>query len=307
MVNVIVFTSIFLNIFKRCHPLNENLICFFYKTLMIYTLFCKGNMLNNKGTPYYMNQLFIPYYIYSIFNHLDFSMIDIYMIVHHLCALNFLSRSKYSPYSVNFLHGNLVLADYPNVISELYYKIKNEHRNENNEIVCDSFFIFYKLIFGIMNSYILCRYNLNNNFRDKLLKNMVLKKSMQHKYCWDLMSNFTMVIMYIAIIFKIKTKLKNNQIFSNSLNSCCILSFFIINYKIIMSRNNGQISNISLGNYKIGEDYSNFLKKTSKISLVIYYYNKLMDYNILKLRTGGRNLSLSNKKFNFKKILGIIV
>ena len=96
-----------------------------------------------------MNKFFVTYYLYSILNHLKFNMIDIYMIFHHMLVLNFLVRDKYSSNQINFIHGNLILADYLNVISPIYCDMMNISGKNRNKfrIFSDLFFILYKSVF----------------------------------------------------------------------------------------------------------------------------------------------------------------
>jgi hypothetical protein len=286
----IFFISIFLNLLKRIHPLNENIICFCYKTLIIFTLFSKGNLIK-KGLPAnYMNKFFIPYYIYSIFNHLDLNYIDCYMIVHHLCALNFLCRDKYSNNSVNLLHGNLVLADYPNVITEIISKYTGKERSNTIKNYCDGFFIVYKILFGTFNSYLYSIYCLNPKVKSKIMKQINSENINGADYEWDSMSNFTMFIMYIAIIFKIESikKTCNNKYLDKFFKGACLTSFIIISRNLLMAGNNGNIINKN-----IVDNYSKTFNKMSIINIVVYYYKMMIKDNLLK-----NNLSI---KYNENK------
>ena len=81
------FSICTLLIYLKNYKLSENIICAFYKSLIIFNLFCKNNMINNiDKSPKILNNFFIPYYLYSITNHLKVNWIDLYMIIHHLCA-----------------------------------------------------------------------------------------------------------------------------------------------------------------------------------------------------------------------------
>ena len=71
------------------------------------------------------------------------------MIFHHILVLNFLIRDKYPSNQINFIHGNLILADYLNVISPIYCDMMNISGKDRNKfrIFSDLFFILYKRIF----------------------------------------------------------------------------------------------------------------------------------------------------------------
>tara|TARA_B100000524_G_scaffold344016_1_gene240774 strand:- start:157 stop:1086 length:930 start_codon:yes stop_codon:yes gene_type:complete len=290
----IIFISLFLNFLKRLHPINENLICFLYKSLIIVTLFTKDNLLVNKQSPEILNKFFIPYYIYSIFNHLHLNYLDFYMILHHLCALNFLHRDKYSNNSVNLLHGNLVLADYPNVISELYHTYTGKSRSINNEFYCDSFFIVYKILFGIFNSFLYSSYCLNKETNIRIKSRIFAEGVKGSDYEWDSMSNFTMAIMYIAIIFKINkinSIRKDLGLMSKMYKGICILSFFVISRNLLMAGNNGKLIKTSLL-----EQYSFTFSKMSIINIVVYYYKVMLKSNLLNKQITCKNLYINNKK-----------
>ena len=157
------FGVLFLNIIKKNNPFIEDLICFFYKSLIIWTLNFRNNTINNSKSPKKMNKFFVTYYLYSILNHLKFNMIDIYMIFHHMLVLNFLIRDKYPSNQINFIHGNLILADYLNVISPIYCDMMNISGKDRNKfrIFSDLFFILYKSIFILM--YILIDKKMGNS------------------------------------------------------------------------------------------------------------------------------------------------
>lgn len=237
-VRYVFLISLFLNFLKKISNINENIICFIYKSLSVCTLFFKGNMLNNFDDPKKMNDLIIPYYIYSIFNHLDFNYTNLYMVVHHLCALNFLIRPKYLSYSVNLLHGNLVLADYPNVFSEIYYLLYGKKRNHYNIIFCESFFIIHKIFIGVFNSYLLYKYYFNSKYRMECISNMKLNEDLYHIYNWDLMSSVTTCVMYIAILYKINRifKLNNNKQIYKIYKLISCISVIVIHYNIMLSK-----------------------------------------------------------------------
>ena len=274
----IIWLSLLLNFIKKFHPLNENIICFVYKTAIIFTLFFKGNLLNKGSPAIHMNNYFIPYYIYSIFNHLKLNYIDFYMILHHLCALNFLCRKKYSSNSINLLHGNLVLADYPNVVSELISKLYGKKRSLDNEINCDNFFIIYKILFGIFNSYFYRNYCLNSNSKRKILEQIQSENNLFADYEWDSMSNFTMIIMYVAIIFKIQNVEKiENTYLNKSTKLLCFSSFFVISRNLLMAGNEGRLINKN-----IMQNYSNTFNKMSIINIVICYYKSMLKNDLLK-------------------------
>lgn len=298
----IIFISLFLNFLKRLHPINENLICFFYKTLIIATLFSKDNLLVNNQSPENLNKFFIPYYVYSIFNHLHLNYLDFYMIIHHLCALNFLYRNKYSNNSVNLLHGNLVFADYPNVVSELYHTYSGTSRSINNEFNCDSFFIVYKILFGIFNSFLYSSYCLNKETNIRIKSRIFAEGVKGSDYEWDSMSNFTMIVMYIAIIFKIKNieSIRNDSgMMSKMYKGICLLSFFVISRNLLMAGNNGQLIKT-----KLLEQYSFTFSKMSIINMVIYYYKMMLNSNLLKRDITFKHLS-NNKQSYINDILKI--
>ena len=298
----IFFISLFLNFLKRLHPINENLICFFYKSLIIFTLFTKDNLLVNKQSPESLNKFFIPYYIYSIFNHLDLNYLDFYMIIHHLCALNFLYRNKYSNNSVNFLHGNLVFADYPNVISELYHTYSGTSRSMNNEFYCDSFFIVYKILFGIFNSFLYSSYCLNKETNMRIKSRIITESIKGSDYEWDSMSNFTMIIMYVAIIFKINKIGSVNRKFvmmSKLYKGICLFSFFIISRNLLMAGNNGRLIK-----HNLLQQYSFTFSKMSIINMVIYYYKIMLKSNLLNRKITCKSLKYKSK-YNLDNILGM--
>lgn len=277
MNNISIFSICILLIYlKNYYNLSEHKICVFYKSLIIFNLVYKNNMINNiDRSPKILNKFFIPYYLYSITNHFKINCVDLYMIIHHLCALNFLYRNKYSPSSINLIHGNLVLADFPNVVSELYYKQKNINRTIKNQLYCDSFFILYKLTFGMFNSYLYCKYCLDNNFKNSIQKNI---DQNQGDYHWDRTSVFTTIIMYLAIFFKIKNIyfLTKNKIVNKIYLGMTFGSFIFINHYLLISKN------INIINKKLLKEYKEIYNKMSIINLIIYYHNILFKNNLLK-------------------------
>ena len=125
-VSITISISLFYHFLKKYNKDNEDMICLFNKSLIILCFLLKNHNLSLEcDSSKKLNNFFISYYLYSIFNHLKLNIVDFYMIYHHVLVLNFLVREKYAPNRVNNIHGNLIIADYLNVISPIICKKKS--------------------------------------------------------------------------------------------------------------------------------------------------------------------------------------
>jgi len=195
----------------------------------------------NKFSFETINLCITAYYFYSITNHLNTNIIDLYMVFHHIITLSFLLKKKYPLKAVNYIHGNLIIADFPNVILDLFIHRKFVPKKIKNTciVLADSFFIIYKLIF--INSYhskTVSYYNKNNQ---KNIYNYLAEIIEHNHQNWFKKNNgfdYNLLVifnlMYTAVFFKInrimrKLNIKNNYLYSLPLIYYSIFFKFKIN------------------------------------------------------------------------------
>ena len=208
---------------KKINKNNEEHICIFNKSVIIWCFFFRNRKVvpvlsttNQKKSPEKLNSFFVNYYIFSIFNHLKFNKVDIFMMCHHILTLSFLVRNKYKEYQsqVNFIHGNLIMADYFNTIFPFYCRKLNITGNNKKKIRFFSEFCF------IINKSCFIPYM--NWFLTNKKRIQTVKKGIDNSVVVEaqnvlkLSKNWilTNILMYLAMFLKLKVikKLSKNNI-----------------------------------------------------------------------------------------------
>ena len=157
-------------------------ILFSYYLILVYGLFFKGNMINNKKSPKNINNLWIQYYYYDTLYYLYFFFYtnsrrySIGKIVHHLITLNFFLRKRYNSRALNLIHGNIILSTVPghivSMINKTRFAIKGNAENRLIDIYTQAFTFFYLNLFFLLNTYLIYKYNTDKKIRKNITKNV---------------------------------------------------------------------------------------------------------------------------------------
>lgn len=187
---------------KTKNIFSENAICLLYKLFAFFSLLVRNYFDSNILR--FINNTFIPYYIYSIYNHRSLSnKVHIYMVIHHIICLIFLINPNYSPKLVTLFHGNLLFADLPNTIFD-YFNVKNI----NARAYADFFFIYYKF-------YFIALYKLFFIKSTKKIIQIIFNVGVNDYNQNDIFVKILPIIMGVAIYFKIE-RLRKKKIIETS-------------------------------------------------------------------------------------------
>ena len=152
--NKIKFLFIILFLLRLQNSSWKYYILFYYYLILVYGLFFKGNMLNDKKTPKNINNLWIQYYyydtlyyLYSFYFNTNYRRYSAGKIVHHLITLNFFLRKRYNSRALNFIHGNIILSGVPghsiSMINKTRFSIKGIEERRLIDIYTKAFTFFY--------------------------------------------------------------------------------------------------------------------------------------------------------------------
>ena len=174
MINKFFFIVLFL---LRKHNRNSKYyILLLYYLILIFGLFCRGNGLNKKKSPKYVNKLWIQYYyydtIYYLYNIIFKNSLDNYhieKIIHHLITLSFFLRKRYNCYAINLIHGNIILSTVPLHLSIISNKFSNSEK-ECPSLISDFPYIYSNIFFVFLFD-LAYKYNIDKKTRIEIRNN----------------------------------------------------------------------------------------------------------------------------------------
>lgn len=243
--------TLFLKITKNLFSNADTIICFYHKLLTILSYYYKENLpielysffrgkntkksnLFNKISLEQINLCIISYYLYSITNHFKLNTIDFYMLLHHTIVLSFFINNKYSKKEINYIHGNLIIADFPNVVFELF--IHRHFIPKNIKNICivfaDLFFIIYKILYINLFFYNANKYYYNKKQYAQKMQKIILEMESH----MDFNVFFIFNLMYLAIYFK-TTRINRKLNIKNNYFKLSIIPFYLFFLKYAIQLN----------------------------------------------------------------------